>query len=121
MAFELDFLDMMPHTVAVERWTGQDFHSVDQYEPEPYTYRCRIVGKGIAIRRQGGEEDAIIVDIYADTRGDRIQMQDRITLPSHAAWLDLTPVIFSVGNFTDEDGFHHTKVQCGWMYHRQGQ
>src|SRR5688500_13087605 len=121
MAFEHDFLDMMPHIIVVERWTGQDFHGTDEFEVEPYTYRCRIVGKGIALRRALSEDMTLIVDIYADTRGDRVQVQDKLTLPPDAALLDQTPIIFSDGNFTDDDGFHHSKLHCGWMYHRQGQ
>lgn len=122
MAFEPDFLTMMPHTIAVIPFLRTDFHGANVYdEDNPRTYRCRIVGKGLALRRGTGEEDAIIVDLYIDARNDAFRPQDQIYLPSDAAWIDEAPVIFSIGRFTDPDGHHHTKIQCGWRYHRQGQ
>jgi hypothetical protein len=51
----------------------------------------------------------------------RIALADMIVLPEDEAWIDRTPEIFALGRMTDEDGHHHTKIQCGWMYHRQGQ
>lgn len=121
MSFESEFLDMMPHTIEVHSWTGQDFDGVDQYVVPHKTYRCRIVGKGIALRRRDAEEDTVIFDIYANTGGDVVKVEDKIVLPADNAWIDRTPLIFAVGRYTDETGHHHTKIQCGWMYHRQGQ
>lgn len=120
MSFEAEFLEMMPHEITLEPWLEQDFHGADSYGP-PRTYRCRIVGKGIALRRRDQEDTTVIFDIYAHTGGDVVKIEDRITLPDDQAFLDRTPEIFAVGRFTDEQGHHHTKIQCGWMYHRQGQ
>jgi hypothetical protein len=96
VSFESDFLELMPHEITLYHWLSTNFHGVE-------------------------EDDAIIVDIYADTKGMRIALADMIVLPEDEAWIDRTPEIFALGRMTDEDGHHHTKIQCGWMYHRQGQ
>lgn len=121
MPFESEFLEMMPHQVEVHSWLGQDFQGIDTYAVPHATYQCRIVGKGIALRRKEGEEDTVIFDIYADTGGAVVKIEDKIVLPADEAWIDQTPLIFAIGRYTDEFGHHHTKIQCGWMYHRQGQ
>lgn len=118
---ETEFLEFMPFTVAIAKWLGTDFHGTEQWDTNPNTYPCRIVGKGLALRRAGTEEDAIIVDIYFDPGDTIITPRDQVYLPPSQVWIDDTPVIFSVGRFTDPMGQHHCKVQCGWQYHRQGQ
>lgn len=118
---EYEFLEMMPHIVTIYSYLGDDFHGDPQHDPAAKSYRCRIVGKGLALRRREGEENTVVFDIYADVGDDVIRVEDKIVLPADLAWMDQTPEIFSVGKFTDEDGHHHTKIQCGWMYHRQGQ
>lgn len=119
---EPDFLDMMPYVFVRIPYIRTDFHGSHVYDVDnPLTYRCRIVGKGLALRRREGEEDAIIVDIYADMGEDIMRTEDMIELPPSQMWIDQTPVIFSIGRFPDTLGNHHTKIQCGWMYHRQGQ
>lgn len=122
MAFEPEFLEMMPHEIVIERYLSQDFFGRKVYDvAHPRTYRCRIVGKGLSLRRQQGDDDTVVYDIYVHSGADLIQLEDKITLPEEQAWIDRTPVIFTVGRVTDEQGQHHTKIQCGWMYHRQGQ
>ena len=122
MSIEPEFFEMMDDMITLVPFLNFDFHGEAVYDTaNPRFYRCRIVGKGLSIRRREGEEDAIIVDIYADTGGDRLTLQDMIVLPEDDAWIDRTPVIFSLGRFKDDISHHHTKIQCGWMYHRQGQ
>lgn len=131
MAFERDFLTMMPHVLELEPYTGFDVHG----DPLPFgsvrRYQCLITGKDISLRRQSSEQDAIIFDIYIGARivggmkrpvtDDLITLNDRITLPPGQEWRDRNPIIFAVGHLSDDDGNHHIKLQCGWMYHRQGQ
>lgn len=119
---EAEFLELMPHKVKITSFIREDFHGNDIYdEANVRTYRCRIVGKGIALRRALSEDETVIFDIYLDPGTDRITTRDRIELPAELLWLDQTPEIFAVGRFTDDEGQHHVKIQCGWMYHRQGQ
>lgn len=117
---EREFLELMPHRVKISPYEGTDFHGEIQYG-DPVEYRARIVGKGIALRRQQDEDDTVIFDVYLDAGDAVIRVEDKIELPADAAWMDQTPLIFSVGRYSDESGVHHTKVQCGYMYHRQGQ
>jgi hypothetical protein len=125
MAFTDDFLELMPDIVGIEAYGGEDEFG----DPLPYgpltLFQCRIVGKGLSVRRQASEDDTVIYDIYLDVREDPFRTfttKDRITLPPDQGFLDLTPEIFTVGRFPDEDNEpHHIKLQCGWMYHRQGQ
>lgn len=125
---EADFLDLMPHIVTIQPWLSEDFHGGDSYG-DPVRYIARVVGKGIALRRREGEEDTVIYDIYigALENGEPVPettvftTRDKITLPADQGLQDETPLIFSIGRFPDEKGQHHTKIQCGFMYHRQGQ
>lgn len=121
MAFEDEFLTMMPHEIEVWHHLGTDFEGEEVYADTVVPYRCRIVGKGIALRRRFSEDQTVIYDIYVDAGSNVFSMSDKIILPEDEAWIDRTPVIFAVGRNTDEDGHHHVKIQCGWMYHRQGQ
>lgn len=118
---EAEFLDLMPHTITLEPYIRRDFRGTSTYGPAR-SYRCRIVGKGLALRdRSGNTDDSVIFDIYVDAGNDVVREEDRITLPDDQVWLDRTPTIFTVGRFADDHGHHHTKIQCGWQYHRQGQ
>ena len=119
---ESEFLELMPDYVRIYPFLGTyDFEGKPQRATTPVEYPARIVGKGLAVRRKQDEEDTVIYDVYIDAGEDVIRMEDQIELPPNQAWIDTTPEIFTVGRFSDENGIHHTKIQCGWMYHRQGQ
>lgn len=120
--FESDFLTMMPHAVAVARRTGLDRDRNPTYDTaNEKTYRARITGKILALRRNEKEETTSVMDIYVHCGVNAIYVNDRVTLPDDPAWPDRFPVVFAVSRATDEDGHHHAKIQLGWMYHRQGQ
>ena len=89
-------------------------------------------GKIITLRRADKEDKTPIFDVYIGgiISGDAVlplgqtlfTTNDQIYLPPEdPAWVDHTPMIFAVARATDEDGHHHVKLQCGFMYHRQGQ
>lgn len=120
MAFEAEFLTMMPHTVTVEPFLGVDRFNAPSYGPAAI-FRARIVGKVISLRRSEKEDASGIFDVYLDAGASVFTVDDRLTLPADAAWVDATPIIFAVARATDESGHHHVKLQCGFMYHRQGQ
>ena len=51
MSFEPEFLEMMPHTITVYRYTGENFRGErTRDEANPRGYRCQITGKGLALR-----------------------------------------------------------------------
>jgi hypothetical protein len=127
MAFDLQFLDMMPDRVRIAPFVSFDRYKVAQFGAD-VEYVARISGKMVAARRPEKQEDANIMDVWLGARVDglpisttRITVSDRMTLPDVAAFPDFSPVIFTVGRWTDDEGQHHIKVQCGWMYRRQGQ
>lgn len=120
MAFESDFLEFMNEVVSIERFRYMDSKKVKTYYPA-VEYRARISGKIVSLRRSDKEEQSSIVDIWLNAGGDVITINDRITLPDTGMWIDRTPVIFAIGRYTDDEGPHNVKLQCGWMYHRQGQ
>lgn len=122
---------MMPHTVEVAPFVGTDRFNQHSYGPR-VAYRARVVGKIITLRRADKEDRSPIFDVYVGgiISGEEVlplnstlfTTDDQIYLPStDPAWVDHTPLIFAVARATDEDGHHHVKLQCGFMYHRQGQ
>lgn len=133
MAFEPELLELMPHVVSIQSYLGEDFRGDPQYDATIRRYRSRIVGKGIALRTKMEEQETVVYDVYIGPRilddgtldftavSDPFKIQDKLTLPADLAWADTTPEIFAVARQTDDEGHHHTKIQCGWMYHRQGQ
>jgi len=118
--FEPEFLSMMPHTVRISHQTGTDVYGNRTFGSTT-SYRCRVVGKILSLRRGDREELTVVYDIYTDMGSDSMTVNDKVELDGDPAWVDQTPEVFAVSRVTDEDGHHHTKIQCGWMYHRQGQ
>lgn len=124
MAFELDFLEMMPHSITIERATAFNAQGKATAWEDPVDYRCRISGKGISVRHQQNDEMTIIYDAWVQAGEAVISIQDRVTIPDDERFYifrSRTPILFTVGRLTDEDGHHHVKLQFGWQYHRQGQ
>jgi len=120
MAFESEFLSMMPHTVTVAPFVSRDKYNIPTYGP-PVAFRARITGKILSIRKSDKSDESVIFDVYIQAGTTRITAQDQLILDGDPAWVDGTPVIFAVARSTDDDGHHHVKLQCGWQYHRQGQ
>lgn len=120
-----DFDTMMPHTVQVTPYTGRDKYGKPTYnEAATVSYTCRIVGKGMALRRDMNDDDTLLYDIYLDGEQSHdapITVWDKLTIPAPFNPMGSNPIIFAVGRYADDDGEHHVKLQCGWMYHRQGQ
>lgn len=119
--FEDDFLELMPHTVNIYQYTGQDEDTRPIHNPVPLTLRARITGKILSLRRFEKEDTTVVFDVYVKSGDNVITTRDKLELPNDAVWVKGFPVIFAVARISDEDGHHHTKLQCGWMYHRQGQ
>lgn len=128
MSFEREFLEFMPHVVAVFAKTGTDRHGAAVHASTGVAYRCRISGKVVSLRRSDKEDVGSILDVWLGARVDElplgtspITIADKVELPNESIWFDRYPVVFAVGHYTDPQGLHNIKLQCGWMYHRQGQ
>jgi hypothetical protein len=122
MAFESEFLDLMPDTLEVQAWASESSDGVQTYSATVVSYRCRIVGKSLSLRRPLVEGDTMLYDAYVATGLGHIGLRDKITLPNDARFPDRFPLLFAVAIYTDETPgvVHHTKLQFGWTYHRQG-
>jgi len=120
MAFESEFLSMMPHTVTVAPFVSRDKNGVPTYGT-PRTFRARVTGKVLSLRRSDRADSTVVFDVYVQAGNTVITADDLLTLDGDPAWVDGTPILFAVSRSTDDDGHHHVKLQCGWMYHRQGQ
>lgn len=132
MSFETEFLHMMPETVVIYPYVGQDSWGKKTWGAGSH-YRARITGKGTTMRRAMQQDEAVIYDVYTDgvpvTPQDRMPIQggpvgvftvnDKVTLPPDIRWEDQEPEVFAIGRYTDEQSFHHYLIQLGFMYHRQ--
>jgi len=119
--FESEFLTMMPHSVTIFPRSGYTDSGLPSHSVTGKPYPCRIVGKNLSLRRSTVQDMTVVFDIFLDSGDDVIGLEDKVELPLDGAWLNRYPLLFAVYRATDEDGHHHTKLQCGWMYHRQGQ
>jgi len=124
MALEPEFLELMRHTILVEHWDGvsRDESGQPSAWGAAVSYRCRVAGKVVTLRRVDSAQDAIIYDIWLRNHTDaHFREEDRVTLPTELQFRQEYPSIFTIGVFDDTVGLHHVKLQCGWQYHRQGQ
>lgn len=132
MSFESEFYEFMKETVLIERFLYMNAEKEKVYD-DPVRFQARVAGKSVSVRRSEKEEFQNIVDIWINPEAGKggtrfttpmpsyvIDENSRITLES-GVWADRNPVIFGVGRYTDDEGQHNVKIQCGWMYHRQGQ
>lgn len=122
MTLELEFLEMMDAVLQIEPCQGFNSHG-EPIPGTPYEVPCRVSGKAIALRKGTTADKTPIFDVWAVTGGHYISLDDRITvIGADPRWTRQGRlVLFAVGQYTDDDGIHHTKLQCGWQYHRQGQ
>lgn len=122
MSFENEFLDMMPYTVTVKAPTGKNAQGQPTYAGAvALPYRARIVGPVTSLRHSTKTEIAELHTLWLNSGTVALNPTYQLTLPTASPWLGRTPIIFSVNYVTDEFGMHHTKITCGFMYHRQGQ
>lgn len=97
------FLDLMVHTITLERRTGLDEYG-DPVFGSGITLRCRVVGQERFTRAVDGQEVVSTTTVYVI--GDNgIKSVDRITLPDGTQ-----PPILATRTFPDEFGTHHQEV-----------
>lgn len=106
MAFS-EWLDMCPHHISVEPFTGVDTYGSYTYGTAA-TYRARVQGKNRLVMNQQGEEAVSSITIYIAS--STIGPKDRITLP--APFSPTVPNILDVQHVSDESGGHHTVVMA---------
>lgn len=121
MSLDPELLELMPHTISLMAPTGKNAQGQPTYVGGvPVSYQCRIVGMLMALRKKEVSEKTQLFDIYAHMGADPVTADYQLTIPADPAFDGQNPLIFTVTRETDEEGFHHTKLSCGFMYHRQG-
>lgn len=121
MSFDPEFLELMPHTIALTAPTGKNAQGQPIYSGgTPVSYRARVVGMIMALRKKEASEEQQLFDVYVAAGSDVVEPDYQLTLPADLQFLGGSPKIFTVTVETDEDGPHHIKLSCGFMYHRQG-
>jgi hypothetical protein len=126
MAFDRSFLKLMDAVVTVAPFISYDRGNQPTYGPA-VEFHARVSGKLVSLRRSEKQDWASIMDVWLGPRVDggdepvKITLQDQLILPDEPVWVDRYPVIFAIGRYTDDTAHHHAKLQCGSMYHRQGQ
>jgi hypothetical protein len=103
MAFDPEFLELMPDTITYRPKTTMDSYGRETYG-DPVVIRCRIVGKPRLIRNVEGDQVAVSTTIYTGGAFG-IEADGEITMPDGSK-----PPIQAVYTYPDEEGPHHQEV-----------
>ena len=106
MSLNPELLDLMPHTVTVAPWTGQDKNTVPTYGAV-VSYQARITGRVRMVRTTSGQDAVSTRTIYLGS-APALSPKDKLTLP--AGEVPVSPPILAIARVADEDGPHHTVV-----------
>jgi hypothetical protein len=119
VSFDPEFLDLMPHTVTFTAPTGRNAQGQPTYAGgTPQSYRCRIVGQVLARRTADSAINEPAYVLYVANGSDPLYAESKVELPNDPAWTQ-PAILYSVSRLTDEDGFHHSKVVCGFKFMHQ--
>lgn len=110
MSFESAFLDLMPHSVVVKRFTkattagsSQGSYGTATFSTAASTYRGRFVVKNTKLTRPDGSEFSGDHVAWLATTAS-ITRKDKVTFAGS------TYEILQVGIFPDDTGVHHTRL-----------
>lgn len=101
-----DLLSLMPHTVIIAPWTGQNAYGEPTYGAA-VSYTARVQGKMRMMIDANGVERVSSVTVYVATTA-AIGPKDKLTLPG--GWTPASPPIIAVQRVSDEHGDHHTVI-----------
>lgn len=105
MAWETDWLDLMPRSITVEPWASEDSGGKVTYGTG-VVYQCYIKDDAKVWRWEDGREVQSRRTIYV--HGSSIGRKDRITLPAGYSPLVVIPVWLV--RHDDNEGYHHTEI-----------
>lgn len=112
MAFESEFLALMPETITIAQPTGQDGYGKRSYGAAT-SYRARIVEKMEKIVTVQGREDFATTKVYVapDSSGALPDLSARVqvTMPDGT-----TPNVVGFARQSDEEGPHHVIIWFGF-------
>lgn len=108
---ERDFAELMPDTVLVEPWTGQDVTGNPSFGPA-VTYQGYVAGQTKQIRTREGKVVVATKALYLLTLpATPLTPKDRVTLP--AGSIPLQPPILDVNPYSDALGAYAVVVDLG--------
>lgn len=108
MAFESDFLELMPHTITVYPLTSANQYSEAVYSTSGTSYSALVEERPQLIRTAFGEESVATAVAYVAST-ERIPITSRVVLPDGSE-----PAIMRSDVFADEDGTaHHVALFFG--------
>jgi len=116
---EPELRELMPHTIQIKPWVSSLVDGTAVYG-DAVSYRALVEGKVMALRTMTTSELTLIFQVYVDSQGAVIDPRDFLILPNQTVFGRAVPKIFTVSVLSDEHGYHHTSLSCGFMYHRQG-
>lgn len=101
-----EFLDMMPRSVSIQPYTGQNGDGEPTHGAVA-DYRARVEGRIRYITTVDGSDRVPVRRVYVAATGG-ITVKDKITLPDGTS-----PPIVAVAIVDDEAGPHHIVVETG--------
>lgn len=107
-----EFYELMPNTIAVKRYTGEDSFGNNTYGTSA-NFLCRIddhqrqLGGGASRSGTMVQASSLTTTIYTDYTTPPFTVRDHITLPDGS-----TPSITNVQVEYDEVGPHHQVITC---------
>lgn len=111
MAWDSEFLDVMPHSVVVHALSSRKSDGSAAYSASGSTYRARVAQVSEQVRDVNGNiVEASQVAWIAST--SPLSVHSRYRLPAGTGG-STTPPVLSVTNWPDEDGVYAHKVLFG--------
>lgn len=108
---EAELLDLMPASVTVKPFTGQDQFTNPTFGAA-IAYQCRVSIKDEYVRSKDGREIAARGRVYIPvTSAATFTTRDQITMP--AGYVPANPPILDVQPEQDETGVHHVVLVIG--------
>ncbi len=104
MTFELDFYDLMPHTIFHTTYKSLDGYGKASYSTANSSYTGRVTYTNKLVRDASGQEVVSSAQVILATTST-INPDDKLTLPTGES-----PIILKVNVISDTGGTHHQKV-----------
>jgi hypothetical protein len=107
MAFDPEFLDLMPHTITVQAMVASNEYGEEVYSTQTSSFQALVEERPQWVRSAFGEETVATAIAYVAST-DRIPITSLVTLPDGS-----TPAMIRSDVFSDEDGIHHNVLFFG--------
>lgn len=104
MGIDADFLDLMPHTIKIHKFSSVNQYGTPTYATSALEYRARVVYKTRMLKTDEGQQLVTRGVVYV--HGDpKTSTKDKITLPNGD-----TPKMVFIEHYPDESGDNHEVI-----------